>query len=72
MRIGRWSESRFVLVCQLVEVMREADVNETSLELLLFGSLVGKSQLSQRSIRCLSHMSSFSTTPSGVNLNHPV
>ena len=25
MRIGRWSEPRFVFVCQLVEVIREAD-----------------------------------------------
>ena len=30
MRIGRWSEPRFVFVCQLVEVIREADANETS------------------------------------------
>ena len=29
MRIGRWSESRFVFVCQLVDVIREADANET-------------------------------------------
>ena len=33
MRIGRWSEPRFVFVCQLVEVTREADANETSGEL---------------------------------------
>ena len=32
MRIGRWSEPRFVFVCQLVEVIREADTNETSVE----------------------------------------
>ena len=45
MRIGRWSEPRFV--CQLVEVIREADDNETSGEdgLALPGSLVGESQL---------------------------
>ena len=30
MRIGRWSEHRFVFVCQLVELIREADANETS------------------------------------------
>ena len=30
MRIGRWSEHRFFLVCQLVEVIIEADANETS------------------------------------------
>ena len=30
MRIGRWSEPRFVFVCQLVEVIRETDANETS------------------------------------------
>ena len=33
MRIGIWFEPRFVLVCQLVEVIREADVNETLAEL---------------------------------------
>ena len=45
MRIGRWSEPRFV--CQLVEVIRETDANETSGEdgLALPGSLVGESQL---------------------------
>ena len=39
-RIGRWSEPRFV--CQLVEVIREADANETSgeLGLALPGNLV--------------------------------
>ena len=30
LRIGRWSEPRFVFVSQLVEVIREADANETS------------------------------------------
>ena len=47
MRIGRWSEARFVFVCQLVEVIREADANETSGEdgLALPGSLVGEAQL---------------------------
>ena len=47
MRIGRWSEPRFVFVCQLVEVIREADSNETSGEdgLALSCSLVGESQL---------------------------
>ena len=47
MRINRWSEPRFVFVCQLVEVIREADANETSGEdgLALPGSLVGESQL---------------------------
>ena len=46
MRIGRWSEPRFVFVCQLVEVIREADANETSgeLGLALPGNLVGESQ----------------------------
>ena len=45
MRIGRWSEPRFVFVCQLVEVIREADANETSgdLGLALPGNLVGES-----------------------------
>ena len=44
MRIGRRSEPRFV--CQLVEVIREADANETSGEdgLTLPGSLVGEPQ----------------------------
>ena len=47
MRIGRWSEPRFVFVCQLVEVIREVDANETSGEdgLALPGSLVGESRL---------------------------
>ena len=47
MRIGRWSKSRFVVVCQLVEVIRETDASETSWEdgLALLGSLVGESQL---------------------------
>ena len=46
MRIGRWSEPRFVFVYQLVEVIREADANETSgeLGLALPGNLVGESQ----------------------------
>ena len=43
MRIGRWSEPRFVFVCQLVEVIGEADVNETSGEDGL--ASVGESQL---------------------------
>ena len=30
MMIGRWFEPRFVFVCQLVEVIREADANEIS------------------------------------------
>ena len=44
--IGRWSEPRFVFVCQLVEVKREAYANETSgeLGLALPGNLVGESQ----------------------------
>ena len=43
MRIGRWSEPRFVFVCQLVEVIREVDANETSWELglALPGNLIG-------------------------------
>ena len=47
MRICRWSEPRFVFVCQLVEVIREADANETSgeLGLALPGNLVGESQM---------------------------
>ena len=47
MRIGRWSEPRCVFVCQLVEVIREADANETTEKygLALAGSLVGESQL---------------------------
>ena len=46
-RIGRWSEPRFVFVCQLVEVIREVDANETLGELgLAFpDNLVGESQL---------------------------
>ena len=47
MMIGRWSEPRFVFVCQLVEVIREADAKETSGEdgLALPGSFVSESQL---------------------------
>ena len=47
MRSGRWSENRFVFVCQLVEMIREADANETSgeLGLTLLGNHVGESQL---------------------------
>ena len=47
MRIGKWSESRCVFVCQLVEVIREADANETSGEdgLALLNSIVYESQL---------------------------
>ena len=47
MRIGRWSEPRFVFVCQLVEVIREADANATSgeLGLALPGNLVGEPSL---------------------------
>ena len=47
MMIGRWSEPRFVFVCQLVEVIREADDNEPYGEdgLALPGSLVGEPQL---------------------------
>ena len=47
MWIGRWSDPRFVFVCQLVEVISETGANETSGEdgLALPGSLVGESQL---------------------------
>ena len=47
MRIGRWSEPRFVVVFQMVDVIREADANETSEELglALPGNLGGESQL---------------------------
>ena len=43
MRIDRWSEPIVVFVCQLEEVIREADANETSGELgvALPGSRVG-------------------------------
>ena len=46
MRFGRCSDPRFVFVCQLVEVIREADANGTSgeLEFALPGNLVGESQ----------------------------
>ena len=43
MRIGRWSELRFFFVCQLVEVIREADASVTSGEDGL--ALLGESQL---------------------------
>ena len=47
MMIGRWSEPRFVFVCQLVEVIRETAVYEISVEdgLALPGTIVGESQL---------------------------
>ena len=47
MRIGRWSEPRFVFLCQLVEVIREAYATEISgkLGLALSSNLVGESQL---------------------------
>ena len=45
MRIGRWSEPRFVFVCQLVELIREDDANGTSAENELPGTLVGESHL---------------------------
>ena len=47
MRIGRWSEPRFVFFCHLVELIREADAYETSgeLGLALPGNLVGESHL---------------------------
>ena len=46
LRIGRWSEPRFVFVCQLVELIGEANANEPSVEdgLALPGSLVAESQ----------------------------
>ena len=46
MRIVRWSVPRLLFLCQLVEVIREADANETSRELgfALPGNLVGDSQ----------------------------
>ena len=47
MRIGRWSELNVNSDCQEHEVMREADVNETSGELdtAFSRTLVGLSQL---------------------------
>ena len=47
MRIGRWYEPSFISLCQLVEVIREADANETSGEdgLVLLRSLIGEFQL---------------------------
>ena len=46
MRIGRWTDPRFVFVCQLIEVISDADANETAGEdgLALPDSLVGESQ----------------------------
>ena len=47
MRIGKWSELIVDWVCQEHEVMREADANETSIDLgsAFGGTLVGLSQL---------------------------
>ena len=39
MKIGRWSELSVESVCQEIEVMREADTNETSGEL---GYVIGR------------------------------
>ena len=46
MRIGRWSELRVDSVCQVHEVMRDADANETSGELgsAFGGTFVGVTQ----------------------------
>ena len=56
MRIGRWSEPRFI-VSQLVEVIRETDVNETSgeLGLALPDNIVGESQFRITKIRTRHH-----------------
>ena len=77
MRIGRWSESRFVFVCQLVEVIENADANGTSGEdgLALIGSLVDESQLRIPTLepdimfsnRVLLVSTSLNSTPSGVH-----
>ena len=47
MRIGRWYELSVDSVCHGHEVMRDADANETSVELgsVFGGTLVGRSQL---------------------------
>ena len=44
-RMGRWSELIVISVCHSDKVMREADANDTSVELgsALPGSLVGES-----------------------------
>ena len=49
MMIGRWSEPIVVFVCQLQEVIREADANEISGELgmALLSSRVGGGGVSQ-------------------------
>ena len=75
MRISRWSEPMFVFVCQLVEVIRETDANETSGEdgLALPGSLVGEyqswSQISHSPKGCITYLSSLgiTITPSCVH-----
>ena len=58
MMIGRWSEPRFVFVCQLVELIREADTNETSGEdvLTLTSSLAGESQIKNTEIGARYHI----------------
>ena len=45
MRIGRWSELSVDRVCQEHEVMKDADANKSSGELVLGGTLAGVSQL---------------------------
>ena len=45
MRIVRWFEPWLVFVCQLVEMIKEADETSRDDGLALLGSLVGESQL---------------------------
>ena len=58
MRIGRWSEPRFLFVRQLIEVIREADDSETSGEdgLALPNSLVGESQVNNTEVGARYHI----------------
>ena len=69
MRIGRWSKPRFIFVCQLVEVIREADANETSGEfglasddpelhcIILCKTLLGYANVGTDQL-CVSHLGS--------------
>ena len=59
-RMGRWSELMVVCVCHSDEVMREADVNDTSRELesALPGSLVDESVFRTAKVEILTESAS--------------
>ena len=58
--MGRWSEHMVVCVCHSDELMREADVNDTSgeLESAFPGSLVGESAFRTAKLKILTESAS--------------